>query len=238
MALAGKRVVVIGGSSGFGLSVAHQAEAAGAELVLAGRDAARLERAGRGLASSPTLMIVDAHDDASLERFFDALETCDHVVSMIGDAMGGGFLDCSIERLRHVIQSKLIANVLIARHSSSRIRAGGSLVFTSAVGGRPQTASGAYIGSIAIDAMVEGLAVEMAPHIRVNAVAPTFTETGMWTSLPPDQAIAMRNRFVSRIPLQRLGTIDEVASAYLYVMQNDFITGQRIAVDGGIRLPA
>ena len=237
MSVTGKRIVIIGGSSGIGFGIAKLAQKAGNGLLLAGRDQERLERAAAALPDGKvTISRVDAHETADLERFFSEVGLCDHLVSMVGNPMSGGFLDCTMEKLREVMDSKFIANVLIGRLASPCIRPGGSLTFTSAVGGRPQLASGAYVGSLAIDALIEGLAIELAPDIRVNGVAPTFTDTGLWRGLSPEQLAAIKQRFADRIPLKRLATIEEVASAYLYLMGNDFITGQRLAVDGGIRL--
>jgi NAD(P)-dependent dehydrogenase (short-subunit alcohol dehydrogenase family) len=237
-ALAGQRVVVIGGSSGIGLAVARLAAAAGATLLVTGRDPDRLATAANSIPGGAESARLDAHDETVLTRFFDVLGPCDHLVSMVGDAMSGGFLGCDMARLGHVIDSKFLTNVRIARLARKLLRPGGSLVFTSAAGGKPQSASGAYVGSLAIDAMVEGLAVEMAPHLRVNVVAPTFTETGMWAALDPDQLQAIRSRFIERIPLARLAMLDEVAGVYIFLMENGFVTGQRIAVDGGMRLVA
>jgi NAD(P)-dependent dehydrogenase (short-subunit alcohol dehydrogenase family) len=236
-AMTGKKIVIIGGSSGIGFGIAKLAQQAGNDLLLAGRNHQRLEQAAAQLTGgNVTIATVDAHDEPDLERFFSEIGPCDHLVSMVGNPMSGGFLDCSMEKLREVMDSKFIANVLIGRLGRACVRAGGSLTFTSAVGGRPHLASGAYVGSLAIDALIEGLAIELAPDIRVNGVAPTFTETGLWMKLAPEQLATIRQRFVDRIPLGRLAKIEEVASAYLYLMSNNFITGQRLAVDGGIRL--
>ena len=89
-----------------------------------------------------------------------------------------------------------------------------------------------------IRALVEGLAVELAPRVRVNAVCPTWTLTPFWRDLPPEQVQATRDRFESAIPLRRLASLDELASAYLFLMTNGFVTGQPLAVDGGITLGA
>lgn len=235
-----KTIVIMGGSSGIGRCVAQQAHAAGAgHLILIGRNEARLKDAADSLRAEGAKVsteIADAHDPAALEALFSTLPEFDHLVSMVGDAMGGGFLEADFAVIRHVIESKFFTNVLIARHAAKKIRSGGSLVFTSGTGGRGYGACASYVGNLGINTLVESLGVELAPRARANAVSPTWTETPMWRTMPEEQRIATRERFHKAIPLGRLATIDELASAYIFLMSNDFINGQHIAVDGGVML--
>ncbi len=80
------------------------------------------------------------------------------------------------------------------------------------------------------------LAVELASRARANAVAPTWTDTPLWSRLPEDERRARKADFARTIPLGRTAEIDELAQAYLFLMENSFVTGQQIAVDGGIML--
>lgn len=108
------------------------------------------------------------------------------------------------------------------------------MIFTSGSGGHPADASGAIIGNQAIETMVTGLAVELAPKIRVNAVSPTWTPTGLWRNLTDNDLQNNQAQMVSQIPLKRVSKLDEVVQAYVFLMQNNFVTGQTIRVDGGI----
>ena len=98
--------------------------------------------------------------------------------------------------------------------------------------------SATYVANLGIDALVQGLASELAPHIRVNAVAPTFMGTGtaFWKDVPADALEKAQAAFSESVPLKRLGRVEEVASAYIHLMTNGFITGQVLAVDGGVML--
>ncbi|MBF7978689.1 MULTISPECIES: SDR family oxidoreductase [Rahnella] len=237
--LSGKRILVIGGSSGIGLRVAELAAEQGAKLTLAGRNAERLAQAKTALAASGAeveTVILDAHDHAALEAFFAETAAFDHAVSMVGDVMGGGFLSADMATIRRVMESKFFTNVLIGKLAATKLNAGGSLIFTSGTGGRAQDACASYTGNLGIQALVEGLAVELAPDVRVNTVAPTWTPTPFWRDMPPEQFETIRQRFETSIPLHRVATIDELASAYIFLMSNTFITGQKLAVDGGIML--
>lgn len=238
-ALRDSTVLVIGGSSGFGFKVAQLAAQAGARLIVTGRNLERLSVAVEQLKAGSAEVVgaqLDASNSEQLAAFFASMAPFDHLVSMAGGFMGGGFLGADLAVIRQAIEEKLFANLQIARLAAPRLKAGGSMTFTAGSGGRPQNASGAIIGNEAIRTMVRGLAVELAPHARANAVSPTWTRTPLWDHLPPAEVAATEHYFATTIPLQRTANIEEVASAYLFLMQNGFVTGQTIAVDGGIEL--
>ncbi|GAB91239.1 SDR family NAD(P)-dependent oxidoreductase [Gordonia rhizosphera] len=238
--LSGKRIVVIGGSSGFGERVAERGLRVGATVVVVGRDKAKVNRIvarfGQEFGDAVSGAAFDATHHHALDRFFDGIGDIDHLVSMVGGAMSGGFLDSTEELIRSTIEDKFYANLVIARRAAPHIRAGGSMMFTAGAGGRPQDAAGALVGNDAITMMVRGLAVELAPHVRVNAVAPAWTPTGLWRDVAADELERTRNQMARTIPLGRTADPDEVAAAYLFLIECGFITGQTIAVDGGVSL--
>jgi NAD(P)-dependent dehydrogenase (short-subunit alcohol dehydrogenase family) len=231
-------VLVIGGSSGIGFEVARQASMRGATLIIAGRDEGKLVTASGRIVGDVRTAVLDAHVEAELADFFAHLEPVDHLVSMVGDSMAGGFLTTAPETMRHVLHSKFWINWMIGRHAAATLRDGGSLTFTAGTGGRAHEISASYVANLGLGAMVQGLAVELAPRIRVNAVAPTFmgTATGFWKEMPAKELDVAQEAFKESVPLQRTGTVEEAASAYLFLMSNGFITGQVLAVDGGVML--
>lgn len=161
-----KTVVVVGGSSGIGLRVAQLAADEGAQLLIVGRDSGRLQAAQADLQARGATVgtyQVDAHDHTALAALFDELPAFDHLVSMIGDVMGGGFIGADIAVIRHVIESKFFTNLRIGQLAAAKVREGGSLVFTSGTGGRAQDACASYVGNLGINALAEGLAVEPGP---------------------------------------------------------------------------
>ena len=237
--LTNKQVLIIGGSSGIGLRVAQRAAAEGAGLIIVGRHTERLEQAEHGLralGAQVQTCQADAHDHSQLEALFDRLPAFDHLVSMVGDVMGGGFMNADMNTIRHVIESKFFTNVRIGQLAGARIRDGGSMVFTSGTGGRAQHACASYVGNLGVNALVEGLAAELAPRVRVNAVSPTWTLTPFWRDVPPEQVARTQAHFEETIPMHRIATIDELAQGYVFLLGNGFITGQHIAIDGGIML--
>src|SRR5262249_31418663 len=157
---------------------------------------------------------------------------------MVGDSMAGGFLQTTPQTMQHVLRSKFLTNWAIGRHAARTLAAGGSLTYTSGTGGRPHEISATYVANLAISALVQGLAHEMAPRQRVNAVAPTFMGTGtaFWRHIPPAELGGQQAAFAASVPLRRVATTAEVAAAYLHLMTNTFTTGQVLAVDGGVML--
>jgi NAD(P)-dependent dehydrogenase (short-subunit alcohol dehydrogenase family) len=236
MLLEGKTVVVIGGSSGIGLAIARKAHAEGASLVIVGRDPVKVSNAASTLGGHAQGIVGDAHDHAALEQFVAALPDFDHLVSMIGDTMSGGFLKTPLETMRHVLHSKFWTNLLIARFAAPLVRDGGSMTFTSGSGVRAQEAAASYVANQALAAMAQGLGSELGPRVRVNVVAPAFMDTALWRAKPRED-IEARTRSYSQInPLGRLGTPEEVASAYIFLMVNTYTTGQVLQIDGGMML--
>jgi NAD(P)-dependent dehydrogenase (short-subunit alcohol dehydrogenase family) len=235
--LSGKTVLVIGGSSGIGHKIARQARAEGAELTITGRDAQRLALAAEDLGGLDAIQL-DAHDEPALNHFLTERPPVDHMVSMVGDSMAGGFLSTTPETMRHVMHSKFWTNWMVGRHAPSALVAGGSLTFTAGTGARAQDGSATYVANLGLGALVEGLAYELAPDRRVNAVAPTFmgARTRFWSDVPTDELDKQQAGFSQRVPLQRLGTVAEVASTYIHLMTNTFINGQVLSVDGGVML--
>ena len=178
----------------------------------------------------------DAHDHAALEKFVTALPEFDHLVSMIGDTMAGGFLQTPLETMRHVLHSKFWTNLLIARFAAPLIRDGGSMTFTSGSGVRAQEAAASYVANQALAAMAQGLGLELGPRVRVNVVAPAFMDTALWRAKPREDIEARMRSYSQVNPLGRLGTPEEVASAYIFLMVNTYTTGQVLQIDGGMML--
>jgi NAD(P)-dependent dehydrogenase (short-subunit alcohol dehydrogenase family) len=236
--LDGQTVVVVGGSSGIGHEVARQAAEERARLIIAGRNPAKLADAAERLNGAVQTIALNAHDEAELESAFSDLDTLDHVVSMVGDSMAGGFLTTDLDTMRHVLHSKFWSNWIIGRNAAGKIRDGGSMTFTSGTGARAHEASATYVANLGVSALVQGLAYELAPRVRVNAVAPTFMgrATSFWRDMSANELEHAQAGFAETVPLRRLGTPEQVASAYIHLITNNFITGQVLSVDGGVML--
>jgi NAD(P)-dependent dehydrogenase (short-subunit alcohol dehydrogenase family) len=110
------------------------------------------------------------------------------------------------------------------------------MTFTSGSGVRAQDAAASYVANGALAAMAQGLGSELGPRVRVNVVAPAFMDTALWRAKPREDIDARIRAYSQVNPLGRLGTPEEVASAYIFLMTNTYMTGQVLQIDGGMML--
>ncbi|MDA8216731.1 MAG: SDR family NAD(P)-dependent oxidoreductase [Dehalococcoidales bacterium] len=106
MPLAGKRIVVIGGSSGLGLGIAKAAAAAGAHVTVASRSAAKLEKAMVEIGGSVKAHVLDARDEGAVRAFFAGLDPFDHLATPGNEGARGPFLEMETAKARAGFDSK------------------------------------------------------------------------------------------------------------------------------------
>lgn len=241
MSLAKQKVVVVGGSSGIGFGVARAALAAGAAVVIAGRSEEKLRHASQSLGGQKGLqtLTVDMTDESSVARMFDTAGPFDHLVSTAGTPPPGdpvGRID--LEVARAFIDNKLLGAIALAKHAVKTLKSGGSMTFTSGINkDRPPNPGGAVVTSVAgsLGYLAHALALELAPT-RVNIVSPGWVDTPMWDELVGPAKVDVLAQMAARLPSRRIATADDVARAYLYLMDSAFTTGETIHIDGGQRL--
>lgn len=234
-ALTNQTVAIIGGTSGIGLATARKVSALGARTIVTGRDEGRL---GEVKSKHPELDVrrVDAMSAKDVRGLFQ--ERVDHLVLCVSGSKGGGnFRDVSVSDLREGFEFKFFAQFQVAQAALPALRPDGSVTFVSAISARaanPGTAGLAAING-AIEAMVKPLARELRP-LRVNAVSPGVVETSWWDRLPPDVRSDLLQRSAAASLVGRNGTPEELADAIVFLIQNEFVTGTVLEVDGGMRL--
>jgi NAD(P)-dependent dehydrogenase (short-subunit alcohol dehydrogenase family) len=236
--LLGQTVVVIGGSSGIGLHTARRARAEGAEVILTGRNAERLEPAARELGARGTA-VFDATDPEALARFFDSHGTIDHVMVTAGDPPYGRLLEGSPEDARRLLSARLVLPLEVARAAAGTVRPLGSLIFMgSTAHRRPRIGEGVISTvSVATPMLIANLALELAP-IWVNMVAPGFVDTRLSASLLGDALEARREELRATLPIRRVVGPDDVAALAVHLMINEAVTGATFDIDGGQQLIA
>jgi NAD(P)-dependent dehydrogenase (short-subunit alcohol dehydrogenase family) len=234
--LAGKRVVVVGGTSGMGLGAARAAASAGAEVIAAGRrPVAARPAVGSGVISHA---VVDATDESSVVALFDEIGELDHLlVTAAPSGPGGGFLDHDVAAARRYMDGKFMASWACARYAAPRMRAGGSITFlTGATSVRPRPGLAIVSAAFAaVEALARALALDLGP-LRVNAIRPGLVDSDMWRFLPDDAREQLFEKARQSFPVRRIGSIDDIGHAAVFLMTNPYVTGTILEVTGGEQL--
>jgi NAD(P)-dependent dehydrogenase (short-subunit alcohol dehydrogenase family) len=238
MTLQGARILVVGGGSGIGFTVAQAAQAEGADIVIASTDPHKLELAARRL-GGPATVRLDVTDEHAVETYFASSGQFAHIVTTAGDwgkARRGPLTEIDLNDAEALFRVRFWGAAILAKHGAAHVPPGGSITLTSGMSAfRPQKGSvmaTAMAGAVAH--LAYGLAVELAP-VRVNAVLPGGVATEIWHGLPEAMRQAESARFANQ-PLPRIAEPGEVAEAYLYLMKGGYTTGQVLQVDGGAML--
>ncbi|MEU7145677.1 SDR family oxidoreductase [Nocardia sp. NPDC046473] len=221
----GKKLVIIGSSSGIGRQLAADAIAAGATVVLAGRN----PRAS-GTAS------VDLGDEESIARLAHDVGELDYLVSVAAAHANGPVAGLDRAAVTRAFDAKVIGPIMLAKHFGPQIREGGAILLFSGVAAWRPAPGRAVMATTngAVSFLAEALAVELAP-IRVNALSPGIVDSGAWDGMGENKndffaAIAAAN------PARRVGSSADISAAAILALTNPFMTGTTLHVDGGGRL--
>jgi NAD(P)-dependent dehydrogenase (short-subunit alcohol dehydrogenase family) len=235
--LAGQTVVVIGGSSGIGLATARHARAEGADVVLAARNAERLQRAADEVGAASTAAF-DVNDAARLAQFFAELPApIDHILLTGSGPYYAALAELDLDRARKEVAGRLVVPLEIARNATGKVRAGGTLLFIGGTAGRRPRVGGTLLSPLtaALPELTKVLALELAP-IRVNLIAAGFVDTPLSESLLGDQIDERREQLRRALPIGRVVGADDVAALAIHLMTNTALTGGTYDIDGGQQL--
>jgi NAD(P)-dependent dehydrogenase (short-subunit alcohol dehydrogenase family) len=230
MMLAGKKVVVVGGSSGIGLSTAELSTREGADVIIASRNADRLNSVADTLGARA--IVADVTSDESVENLFRACGPVDHVVVTAAQLRSGPFKTVAMEDVRATMEGKFWGAWRVAR--SAEIRPGGSLTLVSGYLSIRPRPNAAIVGAAngAIESLARSLALELAP-VRVNAVSPGIIDTPIRAAMPEAARRDMLAKTAASLPVGRVGVGEDVARQILAFMTIGFATGSIVYIDGG-----
>ncbi|MFD1255953.1 SDR family oxidoreductase [Mucilaginibacter terrae] len=230
-------VIVIGGSSGIGYSVAEQAFAQGAKVTVTSRDHDRGRRAAGNISDQVDYAALDVNQEETINNFFGSIPSVDHIYIAAGSTKLGSVTDKKLEDHMQSFNERILGYLRIVRAVAGKINPSGSITFTGGIS-TDRPIAGAWVSGLAT-ASAEQLArvlVMEFPAIRFNAVSPGYTDTPMWDAIMGESKVDILNSVAEKLPVKKIATPGEVASAVLFFMSNPSVTGEVIHVDGGGRL--
>jgi NAD(P)-dependent dehydrogenase (short-subunit alcohol dehydrogenase family) len=242
----GKVVLVTGASAGCGFGIARAFARHRARVILVARGVEALETAAsdiRAQGGDVGIASCDVTDLESVRREISALPRLDILINNAGTNIPEPFLEVSQTHLRTLTRLNLRASFLVAQVAIDKMRArddlareGGAIInISSQMGhiGAPERV--VYcMTKHGLEGLTKALAIELAPeNIRINSVAPTFVDTPLIRRIVNTDD--KRSALTSRIPMGRMASADDVASAALYLASPaaGMVTGASLLVDGG-----
>jgi NAD(P)-dependent dehydrogenase (short-subunit alcohol dehydrogenase family) len=240
--LDGKRALITGGGRGIGLAAASALAEAGAHVTLAARTRSELEAAAdaiRARGQHADALVLDVTDLAAMQAAIGAAQPFNILINNAGTNRPKMLIDVSIEDFDVVMGLNVRAAYFVVQAVARRLietKQPGSIINISSqmghVGAARRTV---YCASKhAMEGFTKAMAIELAPHnIRVNSLGPTFLETPM--TKPFFENKAFRDEVLGKIKLGRLGQLDELTGAIVFLASDasSLMTGSALVIDGG-----
>lgn len=234
--LQGQTFVVIGGSSGIGLGAARLAKQHGAQVVLMGRSAKRLDDAASELQGARTVQ-VDITDEASVRRAFDSIGTVDHLVITAGALVLKPIAQGTTAEWNGVFSERVVGVLVAVQSALPHLSKRGSITLMSGGFARRPVAGSVPVAAAvaAVELIAKGLAVELAP-VRVNAIAPGWVDTPLVDAVLGQAKNDVLAGVAAKLPSGRVGNVEDTARAILFLATSGYVTGEVINIDGGFQL--
>src|SRR5262245_6021290 len=239
--LDGKVAIVTGAGRGIGAGIAQAFAEVGADVAIGARTAAQLEEVAEQVRRAGRRAVVVAGDlstregmQALVDRAVAELGRIDVVVNNAGGSMPGPFLHTSEKSFNEAFRWNVSTAFNLTQLAVPQLLkvGGGSVINIASSAGR---FSGYGTAKAALCAMTQFLAADLAPRIRVNAIAPGAIETSALAIVLTNPEI--KRRMVELTPLRRLGVVEDIAAAAVYLASGaaGYVTGAVLDVGGGIR---
>jgi NAD(P)-dependent dehydrogenase (short-subunit alcohol dehydrogenase family) len=231
-----RTVLIIGGTSGIGLSAAVQAKAAGAQVIILGSNPERARQVATEHAFAGWRAADVARPDALAAALAD-IPRVDHLVLLAGSFLMGKVLEADVAHLRRAFDERFWAAIHTLRALGDRLAADASITFVSGeLTARPNAYGTAVLGAAlsAMDALARSLAIELAPR-RFNTLSPGPIDTPLLDKSMGEGRDAYVAERSGSLPLHRFGTAEEAGAAVLFLMVNGWMNGATLHVDGASR---
>lgn len=238
--LKGKTVLVTGASSGIGRAIAIECSKIGAIVCVIGRDLARLKETYKQLnGNQHRYFLADLTSEKDIDRLVSELNPLDGIVHSAGIIKRVPLKLISEEGYESILKINLIAPAILTKklYKAKLLKPGSSVVLISSVGSNIASLGNTmYMSSKGgLNSFMRGAALELASHgIRVNSIEPGMIRTNLTRGIPDEDL----EKDISRYPLGRYGTPEEVAFAAIYLLSDasKWMTGSILRIDGGLTL--
>lgn len=230
-----KTLLVVGGATGMGRATADAAAKLGAKVHIASRSEARLAKVAQEIGHGTEYSVVDMTDEAAVKAWAAELPEIDYLVISASSAAHGPFATAETGPLRAMFDAKFFGPYVTAREVLPKLRKGGAIALFSGVLSRRPGANCAGLGAVngAVEALTRALALELGPDLRVNCISPGMVKTEAYGGMPEAAREEMYRSTGESLPVGRVGTADEIALAVLSTLNNGYLTGQILDIDGG-----
>ena len=230
MDINGKKAIVFGGTSGIGLSTTHMLSDKGAHVIAVSRNPEKLKEVPKNV----TTKKINVLDREAIEQFFEEEGEYDILVNSAtgGSRAVGPFLGMDLDGYKASFD-KLWGYTNVVRYGTKSLKNDGNIVLVSGSPARKCRPGQIAISSVggAVEAFARGIAPEIAPK-RINIVSPGIIDTPMSPLQGSERKDYYKNVTNNNL-IPRAGTPDEVAKGIIFAIENEFITGTTIDIDGG-----
>lgn len=233
--LEGQRVIILGASSGLGLATAIAAADEGAKVVIVSGNQQRINEALKQLPDSSEGYAVDLSREENIRSFFEGAGSFDHLVYTAGENLTLQEISkTNIADAQRFFNVRYWGAFAAVKYAAPHIRKGGSINLTGGNAGQRPNAGWGVASSIcmAMEGFTRAMAVELAP-VRVNLVAPGVVRTNLWNGMPEEDRENIFMTLGNALLVKRVGVSEDIAQTFVYMMKQEFSTGQVLTVDGG-----
>ncbi|MFS2318164.1 SDR family oxidoreductase [Maricaulis sp. D1M11] len=236
--LQGQTVVITGITGGIAQATAQRLLRQGARVIVSARSQEKLDFALAGLDGDASGYVMDLKDPASIEAFFQAVGPFDHLVTPAATGMFAPIQEMDFEAARDLVTTKQFGQLYCVYYGIKQMSKTGSITLFSGTVTQKPLPGGSIFASVGAASEAAGRVwgMELAP-MRVNTIVPGVIETPVWGGIMGEEAAAAAmSDFASVLPVGRVGTADDIAKAVAFLIDNGFVSGISLVVDGGHRL--
>jgi NAD(P)-dependent dehydrogenase (short-subunit alcohol dehydrogenase family) len=233
--LKGKKIILLGASSGIGLATAKKAAAEGADIVIVSGNRSRIDQALKELPAGSKGHAVDLSKEENIRHFFSSAGRFDHLVYSAGENLALlPIAQTDIMQAQTFFTIRFWGAFAAVKYAAPLINEGGSIGLTSGTAGARPGAGWSVASAIcsAMEGFVRAMAVELSP-IRVNCVVPGVIMSPLWDSMGAEMRDGIFEQVAKSALVKRVGVPDDVADGFIYLMKQRNGTGQSLLIDGG-----